>query len=168
MKVRNGNHSWLWGFRGFRPATVLAAVAVCCSGILLSVPCAAAEIPAWLDDSISKWNAENADVQIAFADIKDSFVWYTIPKNPKGGQQEIRAAIRKIALGNSYVPMGEEDTVTTGKPPVAKGQSTRKKCWNRSYMMGVKTGSATQSSSMLTTLVCEDTASWWAGFRLAK
>ena len=171
MKIRSGNHVRLAGFCGHRWRTAVAAVAVCCAGllaigVLLSTPCRAASIPAWLDDSISKWNEENPGVTIRFDAIKDPFVWYIITRTPEHGQQEIRAAIKSLAIRNNYVPMKDEDTVTTGNPPVASGESTPKKCWSRSFVKSSQTGTPGQTR-MLTTLVCEDAKNWWAAFRIA-
>ena len=147
------------------------------AGALTATPCRAASIPAWLDDGISKWNAENPDVPIRFVNIKDSFVWYDIPKTPEVPQQRIRAGVDKIVLGNSYQPLDDEESVTTGKPPVTSGASTPKKCWSRSYVLNVQAQSNTkavgdedaagQRQRMLTRLVCEDYSTWWAAFRVA-
>ena len=162
--------------------TVLAVVAACCAavlgvGLMATTPCSAASIPAWLDDGISKWNAGNPDTPIRFVDIKDSFVWYDIPRKPDLTHQQIRARLNDIVLGHGYVPMNDEESVTTGKPPVESGRSTPKKCWSRSFVMNVKAQSETkevggesagQRQRMLTSLVCEDTTTWWAAFRVVE
>ena len=156
-------------------STVLAAVLGV--GLLASVPAGAASIPAWLDEGISNWNAANPDTPIRFVDIKDSFVWYDMPKTPEIAHQKIRQSLNDIVLGHGYVPMNDEEVVTTGKPPVESGRVTAKKCWSRSFVMNVQAQSETktvggesaaQRQRMLTSLVCEDTATWWAAFRIAE
>ena len=164
----------------FNPGVVVAAC--CAAGVLAAVliaspPCGAASVPAWLDDAISKWNAANPGTQIRFVDIKDSFVWYDIPKRADLGSQQIREPVNSIVLGNGYEPLDEEELVTTGKPPVSSGRSSAKKCWSRSFVLNISAQSGTTASGgdssagqrqrMLTSLVCEDDATWWAAFRVA-
>ncbi|HEX6850936.1 MAG TPA: hypothetical protein VF139_05975 [Candidatus Polarisedimenticolaceae bacterium] len=165
---------------GIRVRSVL--LAACCAGLLALVamsatPCRAASIPAWLDENISRWNAEHAEVPIRFVNIKDSYVWYDAPKTAEIGQKRIREALTRIVLGNGYVPMDEEELVTTGKPPVVSGPVTPKKCWKWSYVLNIESQSNTkaegddfagQRQRMLTTMVCEDTASWWMAFRVLQ
>jgi hypothetical protein len=153
--------------------------ALCCLGLLATAgaPAQAASIPAWLDEGISKWNSEHADLPIRFVNIKDSYVWYDAPKSPEIGQKRIRESLTKIVLGNGYVPMDEEELVTMGKPPVISGPQTQKKCWKWSYVLNIESQSntkaegddvATQRQRMLTTMVCEDTSSWWMAFRVLQ
>jgi hypothetical protein len=150
----------------------MPVVAACCVGVL----CSAASIPAWLDDAISKWNAANPETQIRFVDIKDSFVWYDMPRTPEHGHQQIRERINNIVLGNGYEPTDDEELVTTGRPPVASGRSTDKKCWSRSFVLNISAQGDTKAAGadspgqrqrLLTSLVCEDSSTWWAAFRVA-
>ena len=124
----------------------------------------AASIPAWLDDAISKWNQENHDVAIQFLDIKDSFVWYMFPKADNLASAEIRERMYAIAETNGYQKTAEEELVTTGKPPSPTEPYKAKKCWNRSFTLNVDVG----RQRMLTTLLCEDAASWYTGFRIIQ
>jgi len=162
---------------GIRHLFVGSCAALLAAGVAATTPCDAASIPAWLDDGISKWNDENPDVPIRFVNIKDSFVWYDVPKTPEVGSKRLRDGVRKIVLGNGYEPLDDEETVTTGKPPVASGASTPKKCWSRSYVLNVQAQGNTkavgddeaagQRQRMLTSYVCDDTTTWWAAFRVA-
>lgn len=154
--------------------TVLVA---CCAALWVAAPCRAASIPAWLDDGISGWNAKNPATPIRFVDIKDSFVWYDVARTPEIGQQRLREAIREIVNTNGYEPMGDEDLVTTAKPPAQSGPSGSKKCWRRSFVLNIQSQSHTkavdsdpagQRQRMLTSLVCEDASTWWAAFRIAE
>jgi len=156
--------------RSFRPtlAAVLAA------GVMVATPCGATSLPAWLDDGISTWNTAHPDTRIRFVAIKDSFVWYDMSKAADLGHQQIRERLNTIVLGHGYKPMDDEERVTTGKPPVESGASTPKKCWSRSFVLDIEAQSNTkavggespgQRQRMLTSLVCEDTATWWAAFR---
>jgi hypothetical protein len=52
-----------------------------------------------------------------------------------------------------------------------------KKCWSRSFVLNIQAENHTiavgdepsgQRQRMLTSLVCEDSATWWAGFRVAN
>lgn len=150
----------------------LVAIVVSSVGLLAV---GAASIPAWLDDGISKWNAANPDTKIRFVDIKDSFVWYDMPKSELGHQQ-IRERVNKIVLSNGYAPTDDEELVTTGKPPVTSGRITAKKCWSRSFVLNINAQKDTravgdespgQRQRLLTSMVCEDEATWWAAFRVA-
>lgn len=156
-----------------------AVLAACCVALLAiaAVPVQAAAIPAWLDESISKWNEANADLPIRFVNIKDSFVWYDLPKSPEIGHKRVRDAVSRLVLENGYVPMDEEELVTTANPPVVSGPVTPKKCWKWSYVMNIQSQSNTKSvddehagqrQRMLTSLVCEDAANWWAAFRVLQ
>lgn len=159
-----------------------ASVAALCALVLAlsavaATPSRAASVPAWLDAAISKWNGEHPDAAIRFVNIRDSFVWYDMPKTAELGHQQIRERVNAIVLNNNYVPMDEEELVTTGKPPVTSGRSTPKKCWSRSFVLNIQSQSNTkavgeesagQRQRMLTSLVCEDTATWWAAFRVAE
>lgn len=153
--------------------------ALCCLGLLATAgtPAQAASIPAWLDDAITKWNAENPDLPIRFVDIKDSYAWYDLPKNADIPHKRIRDSVSKLVLGNGYVPMDEEELVTPGTPPALQGPVTQKKCWKWSYVMNIQSQSHTKSvddesagqrQRMLTSLVCEDTSNWWAAFRILQ
>ena len=146
--------------------------------LIAAAPCGAASIPSWLDDGISRWNAANPDTPFRFVDIKDSFVWYDIAKTAAAGQQQIRERLNQIVLANGYTPMDDEELVTTGKPPATSGRSTAKKCWSRSFVLNISAQSETkavggddsagQRQRMLTSLVCEDTETWWAAFRVVS
>jgi len=145
-----------------------------CSGLLTIglfaiTPCNAGSIPAWLDDSITNWNASNPKDTIQFVDIKDSYVWYTMAATPELGSKEIRARVYGIAYKNGYANTQDEEIVTTGKPPVASGPVKTVKCWTRSFLRDIKSGDSTAGTSrMLTTLVCQDGANWSAGFRILQ
>jgi hypothetical protein len=147
--------------------------ATCCATVLTictfaTTPCNAAQIPAWLDDSITSWNTNNPTSTIQFVDIKDSYVWYTMNATPELGSKEIRARVYGIAYKNGYANTQDEEIVTTGKPPKANGPVKTAKCWSRSFLRDLQKGSATTEQRMLTTLVCEDGASWSAGFRILQ
>jgi len=135
------------------------AVAVVATGITL-----AASIPVWLDDAITEWNGENTEVPIRFLDIKDSYVWYMMPKVEEITHAKIRERTYAIAEANGYVKLTEEELVTTGKPPSPTNQHKPKKCWSRSFTLEIRTS----EQRVLSTLVCEDTASWYLGFRIAQ
>lgn len=156
-----------------RLAKTFVSLAACCAGLLtLSLfatsPCNAGSVPAWLDDSITTWNTNNAQSRIEFVDIKDSYVWYTMVATPELGSKEIRARVYGIAYKNGYADSQDEEIVTTGKPPTTTGPSKAKKCWSRSFLRDIQKGSATTVERMLTTLVCEDGANWSAGFRILQ
>jgi hypothetical protein len=147
------------------------------AAVIAPAPCQAASVPAWLDDGISKWNAAHPGTEIAFVDIKDSFVWYDMPKGGEVGQKQIRERVNAIVLGNGYQPLDDEELVTTAKPPVTSGRSTPKKCWSRSFVLNIQAENDTkavgeepsgQRQRMLTSMVCEDSATWWAAFRVAN
>lgn len=145
--------------------------------VLAATPCLAASVPAWLDEGISNWNAGHPDSAIRFVDIKDSFVWYDIPKTAEVGQKEIRQRLNNIVMANGYEQMDDEELVTTGKPPVTAGRTTAKKCWSRSFVLNIQAQSGTkavgdddtagQRQRLLTSLICDDNAVWWAAFRVA-
>ncbi len=165
--------------RNRRPC-VFAVVTACAAGLLVALalattPCGAASIPSWLDDGISKWNATHPETQIRFVSIKDSFVWYDLKKTPELGQQEIRERVNSVVLGRGYVVTDDEELITMGRPPATEGPVTPKKCWSRSFVLDIAAQSNTkavgaessgQRQRMLTRLVCEDTATWWAAFRV--
>jgi hypothetical protein len=152
-------------------------LAVFAAAVIASAPCHAASVPAWLDDGISKWNAANPGTEIAFVNIKDSFVWYDMPKGEAVDQKMIRDRLNTIVLANGYKPLDDEELVTTAKPPVMSGRSTPKKCWSRSFVLNIQAQNDTiavgdehsgQRQRMLTSMVCEDSATWWAAFRVAN
>ena len=158
------------GFAAFGAACFIAAIAA-------TVPGHAAAVPAWLDDGISKWNAKNPGTEITFVNIKDSYVWYNMPKGDKLDQKMIRDRVNSIVLGNGYKPLDDEELVTTAKPPVASGRAMAKKCWSRSFVLDIQAQNNTkavgddpsgQRQRMLTSLVCDDNAQWWAAFRVAN
>jgi hypothetical protein len=135
----------------------------------------AASIPAWLDDAITKWNDANKPTQISFVDIKDEYVWYTVP-NDKANHQDIRKSIYDIVQENGYKPTDNEERITTARPPASK----QKKCWTRSFVLDIQelsntTAAGDESGSdtglrqrMLTSLVCQDSSQWFAGFRILQ
>ena len=163
--------------RNVGAATLGACLAVCVGLCMISAtPCGATSIPAWLDEGITQWNSANPETPIRFVDIKDSFVWYDMPKSSDVGQARIREGVNKIVLGHGYVPLDDEEKVTTARPPVTSGRTQSKKCWSRSFTLDVQAQSETkavggespgQRQRMLTSLVCEDSATWWAAFRVA-
>jgi len=157
------------------------ALAACCAGLivmgsLVSTPCRAASIPAWLDDAITSRNEKDPSLKIQFIAIKDSFVWYEIPATPERGGKQIRGVIDTIAQQNGYGTSDGEEIVTTGKPPAASGPATAKKCWSRSFVLDLQKNNNTNSMAgdpderqrMLTRLVCEDNGHWDAGFRIIE
>ena len=155
----------------------IAVAAAFGAAVLVATPAPAASVPAWLDEGISNWNQKNPDAAIRFVNIKDSFVWYDMPKSAEIGQKQIRERLKTIVYGNGYEPMDEEDLVTTGKPPVTSGRSAPKKCWSRSFVYNIQAQSGTkavgddpsgQRQRLLTSLICEDTSVWWAAFRVAE
>ena len=136
----------------------------------------AASIPAWLDDAITKWNDANKPTEISFVDIKDEYVWYTVPNTPKTGNQDIRKSIYDIVQENGYKPTDNEERITTARPPASK----QKKCWTRSFVLDIQELSNTTAAGddsgtdnglrqrMLTSLVCQDSSKWFAGFRMLQ
>jgi len=177
MPVRSENRVRIEGFSKYRRLAAAAVIVACCAGALAVVvisvtPSRAASVPSWLDDGISKWNTDNPGMQIRFVDIRDSFVWYDIPKSAELPHQKVREGVNRIVLANGYTPMDDEEQVTTGKPPASK----QKKCWSRSFVKNIDAQSDTkavgdespgQRQRMLTSLVCEDSSIWWAAFRVA-
>ena len=147
-------------------------VAFCASLVAVSLfavtPCNAGSIPAWLDDAISSWNKQNPASQLQFVDIKDSFVWYTMPGSSEVESKDIRGRVYGLAYKNGYANNQDEEMVTTGRPPTASGPAKSKKCWSRSFLRDIQKGSSTTVERMLTTLVCEDGANWSAGFRVLQ
>ena len=136
----------------------------------------AATIPAWLDAGITKWNGANPAAQLKFINIKDSYVWYEMPKSTEHSLPQMRDRVNTVVLGHGYKPLDDEEMVTTGKPPVASGRSNPKKCWSRSFVLDIQAESDTkakgdeasgQRQRMLTSMVCDDSATWWAAFRVA-
>jgi hypothetical protein len=155
----------------------VASTCVLLAGVAAAAvsPCGAASVPAWLDAGISKYNAANPGAEIRFVDIKDSFVWYDMPRTEAISAAQIRERVNSIVLANRYEPMDDEEIVTTGKPPVQSGRSMPKKCWSRSFVLTIQAQSNTKEvggdpsgirQRMLTSLVCEDTGTWWAAFRV--
>jgi len=143
---------------------------------LAAVPCLAASIPAWLDDGITRWNSANPTTQLTFVNVKDSFAWYQMPKSTEHTLPQLRDRVNKVVLGNGYQPLDDEELVTTGRPPVTAGRSASKKCWSRSFVLNIQAQNDTkargedpsgQRQRMLTSLVCDDTSTWWAAFRVA-
>jgi len=133
--------------------------------VLAAAPSGAASIPAWLDDAVTEWNKANPGRPIEFVDIKDSFVWYRIAQAGDGGSSEVRDRVYGIAQKSGYKKTTGEELVTTARPPsLSGGPATNKKCWSRSFTLDVAVG----SQRMLTSLICEDTADWLAGFRVLQ
>ena len=126
-------------------------------------PGMAASVPAWLDAAIAKHNQEHPELPIEFVDIKNSFVWYMTPKTDPAEHQRIREDVYGIAKENGYLQTEEEELVTTGKPPSPTNPYSAKKCWKRNFTLDLETG----RQRLLTTLVCDDTSYWFAGFRIA-
>jgi hypothetical protein len=159
------------------PKSIAVAALLCAGLVAAAAPAHAASVPAWLDEGIANWNQSNPDAAIRFVSIKDSYVWYDMPKAQDIDQKLIRERLKTIVHRNGYEPMDEEDLVTTGKPPVTSGRSTPKKCWSRSFIYNIQAQSntkavgdevATQRQRLLTSMVCEDSSVWWAAFRVAE
>ena len=113
-------------------------------GLLSSGLAIAASIPVWLDDAITSWNQENSEVPIRFLDIKDSFVWYMMPKTDSISNSQIRERMYAIAESNKYQKTVEEELITTGKPPSPVKPYQAKKCWSRIWPWYERVGSARQ------------------------
>jgi hypothetical protein len=146
-------------------------------GLAAMIPCSAQSIPVWLDDAITEWNQKNPDTPLRFVDIKDSFVWYTVPATEEIGPKEIRERVYGLVGRNGYEVTAEEELVTTAKPPSPNEPYKPKKCWRRSFVKNMDGQSNTKavgggrsgmSQRMLTSLVCEDYQSWFTGFRIAQ
>ena len=159
------------------PKSIAVAALLCAGLVVAAAPAHAASVPAWLDEGISNWNQANPQAAIRFVSIKDSYVWYDMPKAQDIDQKLIRERLKTIVHRNGYEPMDEEDLVTTGKPPVTAGRSAPKKCWSRSFVYNIQAQSNTKSSDddvaaqrqrLLTSLICEDSSVWWAAFRVAE
>ena len=159
------------------PKSVAAAALLCAGLLAAAAPAHAASVPAWLDEGITNWNEANPEAAIRFVSIKDSYVWYDMPKAQDLGQKQIRERLKAIVHRNGYEPMDEEDLVTTGKPPVTASRSTPNKCWSRSFVYNIQAQSNTKSvdddvaaqrQRLLTSLICEDSSVWWAAFRVAE
>lgn len=151
-------------------------VVLMCLGGLAVGTSRAATIPAWLDAGIAKWNGANPAAKLSFVNIKDSFVWYEMPKSAEHSLPQMRDRVNGVVLGQGYKPLDDEELVTTAKPPVASGRSSAKKCWSRSFVLNIQAQNDTkavgdeasgQRQRMLTSMVCDDSATWWAAFRVA-
>lgn len=145
--------------------------------LLAAAPCAAASVPAWLDDAISGWNTKNSDKQIQFVSIKDSYAWYKMQATPEVGQKDIRDRCDKLVKANGYADANDEETVTTGRPPSNTGNRGDKKCWKRSFVLDLQAQANTTAvdgdhagtrQRMLTRMVCQDGDAWMTGFRIAE
>lgn len=159
-----------------------AAVAACfLAGLATATPCNAASIPAWLDDAITEWNEANEATPIEFLEIKDDFVWYTIPKTKEIGSKDVRGSIYEMVQEHGYQQTDDEERVTTGKPPSPVSPYKTKKCWTRSWVLNIEELSNTTSAGgrgrggrsgqrqrMLTSQVCDDTPYWVTGFRILQ
>jgi hypothetical protein len=154
-----------------RTALVVAAA------LVAAVPAHAVSIPAWLDQAITSWNGAHPESQIRFVNVKDSFVWYDMPRTPELGHAQIRDRVGGIVEEHGYAPMDDEEMVTMAAPPVTSGRTSQKKCWSRSFVLNVEAQANTKAvgedspglrQRVLTSLVCEDTATWWAAFRVAE
>ena len=146
------------------PCRRFCTIAILTIGLLSAGLVLATSIPAWLDDAITTWNSENPDLPIQFLDIKDEFVWYMLPRTGELGHQEIRKRIYGIADANQYKKTAEEELVTTGRPPAPKNPRQTRKCWRRSFTLDIDVG----RQRMLSTMVCEGTEHWYAGFRVLQ
>jgi len=164
----------------------VSVAAICCAlalglGVIPIQLVLAASIPAWLDDAITDWNQNNPSTRIDFVDIKDEFVWYVVPDTPDVDHSDIRSSIYRLVQEKGYKPTDEEERVTTGKPPTPTSRHQAKKCWTRSFVLDIhemsnttaagSTGSSRDTGlrqRMLTSLVCQDAAEWYAGFRILQ
>jgi len=171
------------GRRALTRWLALAAVVTACSvaGLATATPCNAASIPAWLDDAITGWNEENTATPIEFLEIKDDFVWYTIPKTKEIGSKDVRGSIYEMVQEHGYQQTDDEERVTTGKPPSPVTPYKTKKCWTRSWVLNIEElsnttaaggrgghGRSGQRQRMLTSQVCDDTPYWVTGFRILQ
>lgn len=132
-------------------------------GVLAISPAVGASVPVWLDDAITEWNSENPAAPIRFVDIKNSFVWYRTAKSPEINHKRVRDGVYNIAEKNNYIRTEQEELITTAKPPSPTNPYSAKKCWKRSFTLDLEAG----RQRLLTTLVCDDTGYWYAGFRVA-
>ena len=149
------------------------AVATALCSLALASGAFAAAVPVWLDDAISSFNGKNPATPITFVKIKDSFVWYQMPKTAELGAREARDRVNALVTAHGYQAMDEEGLITTARPP-AQGD---KKCWSRSFVLNIQSQNNTkavgdespgQRQRMLTTLVCDDATIAWAAFRVAQ
>lgn len=147
-----------------------------CLGAMTAAASRAATIPAWLDAGTTKWNGANPAAKLSFVNIKDSYVWYEMPKSAEHTLPQMRDRVSVVVLGQGYKPLDDEELVTTVKPPVASGRSSARKCWSRSFVLNIQAQNDTkavgddpsgQRQRMLTSLVGDDSATWWAAFRVA-
>jgi hypothetical protein len=151
------------------------------AGLVTTTPCRAASIPAWLDDAITAWNEKSPATPIEFLEIKDDYVWYTMPKTAEFGHKELRDSIYSLVLERGYKLTDDEERVTTGKPPSPVSPYKTKKCWTRSFVLDIEELSNTTAAGgrggsgktglrqrMLTSLLCEDTPYWLTGFRILQ
>ena len=147
-----------------------------CLAAMTATTALAATIPSWLDAGITKWNGANPAAQLKFVNVKDSYVWYEMPKSTEHSLPQMRDRVNTVVLGQGYKPLDDEEMVTMGKPPVASGRATPKKCWSRSFVYDIQAENDTrakgdeasgQRQRMLTSMVCDDSATWWAAFRVA-
>ncbi len=159
-----------------RAAVILSTVLALGLGVQAMSVAHAASIPAWLDSGITKWNSANPAAPLKFVDIKDSFVWYQMPKSTDHTLPQMREGVNKVVLANRYQPLDDEEIVTIARPPVVSGKASAKKCWSRSFVLNIQAQNDTkavgeepsgQRQRMLTSLMCDDANVWWAAFRVA-
>lgn len=152
--------------------TLLVAFACCAGlvaiGMLAATPCHAGSIPAWLDDGIGVWNKQNPATPLRFVDIRDSYVWYSMPGTPELTAKDIRGKVYGIAYKNGYANNEDEELVTTGRPPSPNGPSGTKKCYTRTFIRDIQKASPTTVERMLTAMICEDGPNWLIGFRIMQ
>lgn len=150
------------------PAGVAACSVLAAFVLAVSAPGHAATIPAWLDDAISGWNTTHPEGPIEFVAIKDAYVWYRMAGAPELASKDIRDRVYGITEANGYVKTQDEEMVTTARPPAASGPSKTSKCWTRTFLRDPKKGATAANQRMLTTMVCEEDATWSAGFRVLE
>jgi hypothetical protein len=181
MEYRNGRSNPRSRRRLSNRSVWGVAAASCLVCLALATPCDAASIPAWLDDAITEFNEKNDATQIEFLEIKDDFVWYTIPYTTDIGSKDIRERIYEMVAEHGYNVTDEEERVTTGKPPSPVSPYKTKKCWTRSFVLNIEQLSNTTSAGgrggrgrsgqrqrMLTSQVCDDKPYWLTGFRILQ
>ena len=86
-------------------------------------------------------------------------------KNERSDLTKEQLALLKKVVEREAKMTAEEELITMAKPPSPNQPYKDKKCWKRSFVLE---GEVTSAGRMLTTYVCEDVQSWFAGFRILQ